>query len=86
MSATICSCSASVTPKTSSQISCLGRPIGDVLDLRAFGIDSASEFQQVATNQGANVLVELGGGDRITLLAVQEAQFHDNDFRTDLFV
>jgi hypothetical protein len=31
-------------------------------------------------------LVELGGADRITLLSVQEAQFHNNDFRADLFV
>ena len=59
-----------------------GAGIGDVLDLRAFGIDSASKFAQIATNQGANVVAELGGGDRLTLLGVQVAQFHDNDFRT----
>ncbi|MBS3651674.1 cadherin domain-containing protein [Pseudaminobacter sp. 19-2017] len=63
-----------------------GASIGDVLDLRAFGIDSASRFAQVATNQGANVVADLGGGDRLTLLGVQVAQFHDNDFRTDLLV
>ncbi|WP_018237170.1 metallophosphoesterase [Ensifer sp. BR816] len=63
-----------------------GAGIGDVLDLRAFGIDSAIEFQQAATNQGSNVVVSLGGTDQITLLGVREDQFHDDDFRKDLLL
>ena len=57
-----------------------GLGAGDRLDLRAFGIDTAGAFQQFATNQGPNVLVDLGGGDQITLLGVQEESFIDDDF------
>jgi hypothetical protein len=58
----------------------------DVLDLRAFGIDMAAKFRQDAVNQGSNVLVDFGVGDRITLLGGQVEQFHDDDFRTDLLL
>ncbi|MQW85611.1 hypothetical protein GHJ82_01690 [Sinorhizobium saheli] len=63
-----------------------GTNTDDVLDLRAFGIDSAAEFRQFATNQGSDVVLELGNGDRITLVGVQVAQFQDSDFRTDLLL
>jgi hypothetical protein len=58
----------------------------DLLDLRAFGIDTAATFRQVAVNQGPNVLVDFGAGDRITLLGVHVEQFRDDDFRADLLL
>ncbi|NRQ18359.1 metallophosphoesterase [Ensifer sesbaniae] len=57
-----------------------GAATGDVLDLRAFGIDSASEFRQVASNQGANVVANLSGTDHLTLLGVHAEQLHDDNF------
>ena len=57
-----------------------------MLDLRAFGIDTVAKFRQVAVDQGSNVLVDFGVGDRITLLGVQVEQFHNDDFRTDLLL
>ncbi|WP_246723550.1 metallophosphoesterase [Rhizobium sp. ARZ01] len=64
-----------------------GTATGDVLDLRDFGIDSASKFQQVATNQGANVVANLGGANQITLLGLHADQLHDNNFLpTDLLL
>lgn len=57
-----------------------GAAVSDVLDLRAFGIDSAAGFQQTAVNQGGDVFLDFGGGDTLLLLNVQEEQFHDNDF------
>ncbi len=63
-----------------------GAGTGDVLDLRAFGITSASQFQQVATNQGANVVASLGGGDQITLLGVHVEQFHNDNFLSSVLL
>ncbi|ANT48463.1 putative Ig domain-containing protein [Mesorhizobium amorphae] len=63
-----------------------GAGSGDVLDLRAFGITTASQFQQVATNQGANVVASLSGGGQITLLGVQEEQFHNDNFLSTLLL
>ncbi|CAN7629592.1 metallophosphoesterase [Mesorhizobium sp. LjNodule214] len=63
-----------------------GAGSGDVLDLRAFGITNASQFQQVATDQGANVVASLSGGDQITLLGVHEEQFHNDNFLGNLLL
>ncbi|WP_342778131.1 putative Ig domain-containing protein, partial [Mesorhizobium norvegicum] len=63
-----------------------GAGTGDVLDLRAFGIYNDSQFLQVATNQGSNVVASLGGGDQITLTGVQVAQFHDDNFLSTLLL
>ena len=63
-----------------------GAGTGDVLDLRAFGITNASQFQQVATNQGSNVVASLGGGDQITLIGVHEEQFHNDNFVSSLLL
>lgn len=64
-----------------------GAGTGNVLDLRAFGIESANAFLQVATDQAANVEANLGGGDRLLLLGVHLNQFHDDNFlRTDLLL
>ena len=57
-----------------------GAATGDVLDLRAFGIDSAGEFRLVASNQGANVVANLSGTDHLTLLGVHAEQLHDDNF------
>ena len=54
----------------------------DKLDLTALGIGTASAFQQVAVNQGSDVVVDFGGSNKITLLGVQDEQFHDDDFVT----
>ncbi|WDZ80816.1 metallophosphoesterase (plasmid) [Ensifer adhaerens] len=64
-----------------------GASTGDVLDLRDYGIDSASKFQQVATNQGANVVANLSGTDHLTLVGLHADQLHDDNFvRTGLLV
>ena len=57
-----------------------GAGTADRLDLRAFGIDTVNEFLQVGANQGPDVVIDLGGGDQITLRGVQIAQFHNDDF------
>ncbi|WP_192250568.1 metallophosphoesterase [Mesorhizobium silamurunense] len=63
-----------------------GAGTGDVLDLRAFGIYNVSQFQQVATNQGSNVVASLGGSDQITLTGVHVDQFHDDNFLSTLLL
>ncbi|WP_245458538.1 hypothetical protein [Mesorhizobium sp. M8A.F.Ca.ET.057.01.1.1] len=63
-----------------------GAGTGDVLDLRAFGIYNTSQFLQVATNQGSNVVASLGGGDQITLTGVDVGQFHDDNFTSSLLL
>ena len=63
-----------------------GAGTGDVLDLRAFGIYNASQFLQVATNQGSNVVATLGGGDQITLTGVHVEQFHNDNFVSSLLL
>jgi len=64
-----------------------GAATGDVLDLRDYGIDSASKFQQVASNQGANVVANLSATDHLTLLGLHAEQLHDDNFvRTGLLV
>lgn len=64
-----------------------GASTGDALDLRAYGIDSASEFRQVASNQGANVVANFSGTDHLTLLGVHAEQLHDDNFvRASLLV
>ncbi|RWA77666.1 MAG: hypothetical protein E5X49_07590 [Mesorhizobium sp.] len=63
-----------------------GAGTGDVLDLRAFGIYNASQFLQVATNQGSNVVASLGGGDQITLTGVHVEQFHNDNFVSSLLL
>jgi len=64
-----------------------GANTGDVLDLRDYGIDSASKFLQVASNQGANVVANLSGTDHLTLLGLHAEQLHDDNFvRTGLLV
>jgi Ca2+-binding RTX toxin-like protein len=57
-----------------------GAGTADRLDLRALGIDTASEFQRAAFDQGADAVLDLGGGNRITFLGVHVQQFHDTDF------
>lgn len=64
-----------------------GAASGDVLDLRAFGIENASAFRLIATDQGSNVLANLATGDQLLLLNVQLSQFHDENFlRNDLLL
>ncbi|CDX14004.1 hypothetical protein MPLB_1380022 [Mesorhizobium sp. ORS 3324] len=63
-----------------------GTGTGDVLDLRDFGINNASQFQQVATNQGSNVVATLGGGDQITITGVHVEQFQDDNFVSSLLL
>ncbi len=64
-----------------------GASTGDALDLRDYGIDSAAKFLQVASNQGANVVANLGGTDHLTLLGLHAEQLHDDNFvRTGLLV
>ncbi|MDX8482331.1 metallophosphoesterase [Mesorhizobium sp. VK24D] len=63
-----------------------GTGTGDVLDLRDFGINNASQFQQVATNQGSNVVATLGGGDQITITGVHVEQFQDDNFLSSLLL
>ncbi|TIS46291.1 MAG: hypothetical protein E5W96_28445 [Mesorhizobium sp.] len=63
-----------------------GTGTGDVLDLRDFGINNASQFQQVATNQGSNVVATLGGGDHITFTGVHVDQFQDDNFVSSLLL
>jgi Ca2+-binding RTX toxin-like protein len=59
---------------------------GDVLDLREFGITNASQFQQVATNQGSNFIATLGGGDQITMTGFHVEQFQNDNFVSSLLL
>lgn len=52
----------------------------DQLDLRALGIDSASELVPHASNSGANLVLNFGSGNTVTLQNVQVAQIHDGMF------
>ncbi|MBZ7925830.1 hypothetical protein LAC81_20560 [Ensifer adhaerens] len=57
-----------------------GAATGDLLNLRAFGIDSGSEFRQVAAIQGANVVANLSSTDPLTLFGVRAEQLHDDNW------
>jgi Ca2+-binding RTX toxin-like protein len=50
----------------------------DKLDLRGYGVDTSAEFALVAANSGANVLVNFGGGNTVTILNTQINQINDN--------
>ncbi|MDU8913846.1 metallophosphoesterase, partial [Aestuariicoccus sp. MJ-SS9] len=52
----------------------------DQLDLRDFGIDSASSFAAFALDVGNSVVASFVDGTQITLEEVQVAQLHDDDF------
>ncbi|MEQ6204694.1 calcium-binding protein [Sulfitobacter sp. HNIBRBA2951] len=52
----------------------------DDLDFDALStINNFAQFQTAATNVGADLVVDLGGGNQLTLLGVQEAQMDVND-------
>jgi Ca2+-binding RTX toxin-like protein len=50
----------------------------DKLDLRGYSIDTSTEFALVAANSGANVLVNFGGGNTVTILNTQLNQINDD--------
>jgi Ca2+-binding RTX toxin-like protein len=50
----------------------------DAIDLRAFGLADFNDVQ--ATQNGANTVIDLGGGDSITLIGVNVGDLHPDDF------
>ncbi|MBY0227543.1 MAG: calcium-binding protein [Hyphomicrobium sp.] len=53
----------------------------DKLDLNAYaGINTAAELSPYASNSGVNMVVNLGGGNVITINNMQVAQIHDGMF------
>jgi Ca2+-binding RTX toxin-like protein len=52
----------------------------DQIDVRAYGVDSAAEAAAFASNVGANLLLNFGGGNQITINNMQIAQIHDGMF------
>lgn len=57
-----------------------GQGSEDLIDLSAFGLSDFSDVQSRASNVGADVIIDLGNGDDITLLQLQVAQLHQDDF------
>jgi hypothetical protein len=52
----------------------------DRINLTAFGFGNFANVISRATNSGANILLDLGTGDRITLKGIQVNQLHQDDF------
>ena len=52
----------------------------DRLDLRSYGVDTAAELAPYAVNVGANLVVDFGAGDVITIKGLQWAQVTDGLF------
>ncbi len=52
----------------------------DKLDIQAFGFANFAAVQAAATNVGANVLIQLDADDSVTLIGVQSANLHQDDF------
>jgi Ca2+-binding RTX toxin-like protein len=52
----------------------------DQIDVRAYGVDTAAEAAAFASNVGANLLLNFGGGNQITINNMQVAQIHDGMF------
>jgi Ca2+-binding RTX toxin-like protein len=52
----------------------------DRLDLGDYGIDAFAQFALVASNVGANVVVNFGAGNTVTILNTQVHQFNDGMF------
>jgi Ca2+-binding RTX toxin-like protein len=59
-----------------------GAGVGDVILLTGFGtaFDSFAEVFAASTQVGANTVIDLGGGNTITLLNVAKAALNANDF------
>ncbi len=52
----------------------------DKLDIQAFGFANFAAVQAAATDVGANVLIQLDADDSVTLIGVQSANLHQDDF------
>jgi Ca2+-binding RTX toxin-like protein len=59
-----------------------GAGTDDVIELSGFGaaFDEFSEVFAAASQQGANVVIDFGGGDTITLLNTTLGDLHEDDF------
>jgi Ca2+-binding RTX toxin-like protein len=57
-----------------------GAATDDVIDLRSFTFADVSEVLALATDNGTDTVIDFGGGNRLTLLGVTEAQLHADDF------
>lgn len=58
-----------------------GAGTDDVIQLRGFGYASLADVQAHATETAGNTVVDLGGGETLTLLHVALANLHQDDFR-----
>lgn len=57
-----------------------GSGTDDVIELSGFGLDSFSEVIAAATQSGSDVVIDLGGGESITLLGTQVGDLDQDDF------
>lgn len=57
-----------------------GASVSDVLDLRTWGFGDFSEVTDLATDVGADMTINFGGGNTLTLIGVNKADLVANDF------
>ena len=57
-----------------------GAGIGDVLDITDFGFAGLTALLAVTNDAGANTVIQLDVNDSITLIGVQKAELHQDDF------
>ncbi len=57
-----------------------GQGTPDRIDLTAYLFGSFSALMSRASNSGSNAVIDLGSGDRVTLVGVQVSQLHNDDF------
>jgi hypothetical protein len=61
-----------------------GANTDDKIDLRAFtNIQSLADLLAISTQQGANTVIDFGGGDTLTLLNVVRESLHEDDLFKD---
>ena len=57
-----------------------GAGTDDRLDVSALGFANFDAIMNSTSNIGADVLIDLGNGDQVTLIGVQKSELHDDDF------
>lgn len=58
-----------------------GASTDDVIELRGFGLTSLADVRARATQVGADLVIDLGGGDSIKLVGVTSGALHADDFQ-----
>jgi len=52
----------------------------DVIDITDFGFADFAELLAATNDSGADTVITLDGDDSLTLIGVQEANLHEDDF------